>query len=152
MAEETNNPSFEIRRLYLKDASLESPSAPEIFLKEFKPEVGVELNTRTKALAEDTHDVELLVTVTAKVDGEVAYLAEVKQAGIFFVSGYTPEQNAELLGSHCPSVLFPFVRSQIASLIQDAGFPQLMLAPINFQALYFQRQQEQKAAEETTKH
>ena len=159
MTEESkNNPEqiFEIQRVYLKDASFESPASPAIFTREFKPETNVELNAGNKKLTDNIHEVVLNITVTVKVEDEVAYLVEIKQAGIFSTAGYQDEQLGHLLGSYCPNILYPFAREVISDLVVKGGFPQMLLAPINFDALYNQHLQEQAKAREqvddATKH
>ena len=155
MAEEqANQPEqqFEIQRIYLKDLSFESPNAPEVFTREFNPSVGVELNTAHRTLSEGIYEVELNITVTVKSNDEVAYLIEVKEAGIFTAVGYPDEQLAHLLASYCPNIIYPFARELISEMAVRGGFPQQLLAPINFDALYAQHLQEQaqKKAEAET--
>ena len=147
---------FEIQRVYLKDASFESPASPAVFTREFKPDVNVELHSGNKRLAEHVYEVKLEITVTVKVDDEVAYLVEIKQAGVFAAAGYPDEQMGHLLGSYCPNILYPFAREVVSDLAVKGGFPQILLAPINFDALYNQHLQEQAKAsdqvDDTTKH
>jgi len=156
--ENKNDPEqvFEIQRVYLKDASFESPASPAIFTREFKPETNVELNAGNKKLADNIYEVVLNITVTVKVEEDVAYLVEIKQAGIFSAAGYKDEQLGHLLGSFCPNLLYPFAREAISDLVVKGGFPQMLLAPINFDALYNQHLQEQTKAREqvddATKH
>lgn len=136
-------PTFEVQRIYLKDLSFESPGSPAVFTKEFKPEAGVELHTGHRKLAEDVYEVEINLTLTVKTGEDVAYLAEVKEAGIFTLKGYDQEQLGPLLGAYCPNMLYPFVREVISDVVVKGGFPQQLLAPINFDALYAQHMQEQ---------
>lgn len=146
---------FEIQRIYLKDASFESPTVPQIFTQEFKPETNVDLNSVHRKLQDNIFEVELNITLTAKVKEDVAYLVEIKQAGIFGAAGYNDEQMGHMLSSYCPNLLFPFAREVICDLIVKGGFPQMLLSPINFDALYMQTLQEQaKTAKEdaATKH
>ncbi len=146
MAEEqANQPGqqFEIQRIYLKDLSFESPSTPEVFTKEYNPSIGVELNTAHRALSEGIYEVELNITVTVKSNEEVAYLVEVKEAGIFTAIGYPDEQLAHLLASYCPNIIYPFVRELISDMAVRGGFPQQLLGLINFDVLYAQHLQEQ---------
>lgn len=153
MAEEQANQAeqhFEIRQIYLKDLSFESPNSPEIFTKDFKPAVNVELNTAHRALSDGFYEVELNLTVTLKSNDEPAYLVEVKQAGIFLISGYPDEQLAHLLAAYCPNIIFPFARELVADMSVRGGFPQQLLAPINFDALYAQHLQEQAQEQEQT--
>ncbi len=149
---------FEIQRIYLKDSSFESPSSPTVFTKPFNPESNVELHSNTNKLDDHLYEVELSITLTVKSDKEVAYLVEVKQAGVFLAKGYSDEQMGHMLGSYCPNLIYPFAREVISDLVVKGGFPQMLLAPINFDALYAQHMQEQNnpekpdLAKEQTKH
>ncbi|MDX1498015.1 MAG: protein-export chaperone SecB [Salinisphaeraceae bacterium] len=141
-----------IQKIYVKDASLEVPNAPAIFTQEWKPQMDVQLNTGVQDLSDEAHEVVLTVTVTAKLDDQTAYLAEVKQAGVFLVRGFEDEaERRAILGAYCPNTMFPFVRETVADLVVRAGFPHFLLQPVNFDALYQQHlQQQQNKAE--TKH
>lgn len=154
MAETTNNPVFEINRLYAKDISFESPKAPAIFKQEIKFAVDVALDMKSNVLEGDFHEVTLNITVTAKEESnkEVAYIAEVKQAGIFTLKYFTEEQKKHILATVCANILFPYARETITNLINRGGFPQLYLAPVNFDALYAQQQQAQTSNASTTTH
>jgi preprotein translocase subunit SecB len=152
---------FEIQRIYLKDSSFESPVSPAVFIKPFNPDSNVELHSNTNKLGDNLYEVELSITLTVKSDKEVAYLVEVKQAGVFSAKGYSDEQMGHMLGSYCPNLIYPFAREVISDLVVKGGFPQMLLAPINFDALYAQHIQEQDKAgkpekqdqaEEQTKH
>jgi len=145
-ADQQQQQQFAIQKVYLKDVSFESPRAPQIFTEQWQADTNLQLNTESQRLNEDHHEVTLTLTVTTKSGEETAYLAEIKQAGIFAVRGFNDEQMGHLLGSYCPSILFPFAREAIAELVSKGGFPQMLLAPMNFDALYaqhLQRQQEQ---------
>ena len=149
---EQQGPSFNIQRIYTKDISFETPNSPAIFQKEWKPEVKLDLDTRSNKLTDDVYEVVLSLTVTAILGEETAFLAEVQQAGIFSISGLDDNQMAHSVGSYCPNILFPYAREAIASLVSRGTFPQLNLAPVNFDALfaqYVQSRQEEaaKAAE-----
>jgi len=133
-----NKQYLEIQRLYLKDLSFESPCMPEIFKQKWQPEVKLDLNMRNILLENEIYEVELFVTVTAKMDDKVIFLAEVKQAGIFKISGFTEEQRNHIIGAYCPNALFPYVREVISSVISRASFPPLVLTPVNFDAIYAQ--------------
>ncbi len=137
---------FDIQRMYLKDASFESPSSPQVFTKQYQPESNVELNTLHRLLQDNIYEVELNLTLTVKIDGAVAYLVEIKYAGIFTIAGYPDDQLDHLLASYCPNLLFPFARELISDLVVKGGFPQMLLAPINFDALYLQTLEERKKA------
>lgn len=133
---------FEIQKLYLKDVSFESPSAPRIFTGEWKPETNVQLGTETRKLQEDVHEVSLNITVTASMEKKTSYLVELKQAGVFTLRGFDDAQLGHMLGSYCPNILFPFAREAISELISKGGFPGFLLAPVNFDALYSQHLQQ----------
>ena len=141
--QQNNQQQFAIQKLYLKDASFESPNSPAVFQQgDWQPEVNVQLNTEGKTLSEGVHEVILSVTVTAKQGENTAFLVEVKQAGVFQMAGFEEEQMKGMMGAYCPEVLFPFAREAIADLVAKGGFPQLILAPVNFNALYMQHQQQ----------
>jgi preprotein translocase subunit SecB len=139
--EQSHHPEsvFSIQRVYLKDCSFEVPHSPEIFRIEWQPNVNFELQILTQKLADDVYEVIVAGTVTATVDQKVAFLAEVKQAGIFTLKNIPEEQMPLLLNIVCPNVLFPYFRETISSLTARGTFPQLTLDPINFEALYQQR-------------
>jgi len=138
-----NQPQFAIQRVYVKDLSFETPNSPDIFKAEWQPEVSVDLNTTANNLDQDVYEVELRLTVTAKLVDKVAYVAEVKHAGIFTLSGFVNDQLKMMLGSFCPNILFPYAREVIADVINRGSFPQFNLAPINFDALYAEHLQNQ---------
>ncbi|MEH6649556.1 MAG: protein-export chaperone SecB [Motiliproteus sp.] len=144
-ATETAQPQFGIQRVYLKDVSFEAPGAPQVFSKQWKPDVNLELNTRTRALDNDLYEVVLTVTVTAKNDGETAFLIEVQQGGLFGISGLEQAQMQHTLGAFCPTILFPYAREAIDSLANKGSFPSLMLSPVNFEALFAEQMQKQAA-------
>jgi len=134
---------FGIHSIYLKDVSFEAPNSPEIFKTQFQPEIEMNLNIDTKNIEENVFEVILAVTVTAKVDDKSAFLAELQQAGVFTISGFDEASLGPMLGIYCPNVLFPYARESIANLVTKGGFPQLLLEPVNFEALYAQHLQEQ---------
>ena len=132
---------FGLERLFVKDLSFEVPNS-KVFLGEWKPEMDVQLNTETVRLDETHYEVSVTVTVTAKNAGATAFVAEVKQAGIFLIAGVPDEQLTQLVGAYCPNILFPYVREAISDLVNRGSFPQLLLAPVNFDALFAQAQQQ----------
>jgi preprotein translocase subunit SecB len=139
-------PSFAIEKLYVKDLSLEVPSAPEIYLERESPEVNIQLQTAVKGLGDGAFEVTLTVTVTAKLVEKTVFLVEVGQAGIFRVKN-VPEDNLEpLLSIACPNILFPYARELVSDSITRAGFAPVLLQPVNFEALYAARAQQQQAA------
>lgn len=145
---ETNaEAQFMIQRIYIKDSSFETPNTPAVFQQQWEPELSLDLNTQHNKLEEGVYEVILTVTATVKNQKATAFLAEVKQAGIFTIQGAATEQLDHLLGSFCPSILFPYARETITAQAIHGSFPQLVLAPINFDALYLQQMEEkQKAA------
>jgi preprotein translocase subunit SecB len=136
----------DIRKIYLKDVSLETPNSPGLF-KENKLELTseVRLETRATSLSQDLFEVLLTVTVSSKLGEYTAYLAEIQQAGIFSIRGFEDSQIGHMLHAFCPNVLFPFAREEIASLIGKSGFPHLLLNPVNFDGLYMQQLRQQTA-------
>ncbi len=136
-----------LQRIYLKDASLEAPEPPDAFAGQWRPEIKVDMDTQVNRAAEDHYHVVLRITVTAKVEQRTAFLVEVDQAGTFVVRGLSEQELGPVLGSYCPNTLFPFAREAVADLVARAGFPQLLLAPVNFDALYVQRLRQQQQGE-----
>lgn len=135
-AEAEAAPQFAIQRVYTKDVSFETPNSPAIFQKEWKPEIKLDLDTRSNKLGDDTYEVVLAVTVTATVEGQTAFLAEVQQAGIFTIGNLPDAQLAHTIGAFCPTTLFPYARETVASLVNRGSFPQFNLSPVNFEALF----------------
>lgn len=145
MAEEQER-GFKLQRIYVKDVSFESPGAPEIFRQDWKPKMNMQLANSARRLGEsDEYEVEITVTLTAELDDKTAYLAEVKQAGIFTVVGLGEEEVEHLLGAYCPGVLFPYAREAISSLVGRGTFPVFNLQPVNFEGLYAQAKANGKA-------
>jgi len=130
---------FAMQRIYNKDLSFESPSTPEIFKKQWQPQVNVDLNTKSDKIDEQGNfEVVLTITITAKVEEQTAFLVEVQQAGIFFITGFEGEDLRRILGTAAPNILFPYARESIDTVCVKGGFPAMMLAPVNFDALYQQ--------------
>ena len=152
MSEE--NQQFAIQKIYLKDVSFESPNAPQAFIGgDWQPQINVQINSSNQKVADDTYEVVLDITVTAKQEDKTAFLVEIKQAGIFSIAGFSDENMGGMVGAFCPETLFPFAREAISELVSKGGFPQLLLAPVNFNALYAQQAQQQEAAQpEETAH
>ena len=142
---------FVTQRIYTKDVSFESPVTPNVFRQEWKPAVNVDLNTKSSRVDEEgNHEVVLTLTITAKLEEQTAFLVEVQQAGIFFVAGIEGDALRQLLSTVAPTILFPYAREAIDSLVVKGGFPALMIAPVNFDALFRQavaQQAEEGAAE-----
>ncbi len=160
MAEETNpdaGKQIGISKIYVKDFSFESPKAPDVFRSnEWSPHTDLNLRSSHKPVeGEDKlHEVILTITVEAKHEDEIMFLAEVQQAGLFQIDGYDEEEFKAIVGSFCPNILFPYAREAIASTVQRGGFPEFVLQPINFDALYLQSRQAaaQQQAEAAEKH
>ncbi|MDX2506880.1 MAG: protein-export chaperone SecB [Gammaproteobacteria bacterium] len=159
MAEEqanaTNNEAaqqqFSIQKIYCRDVSFETPNSPQIFTDKWEPELKIDLHTAVNPLAENVSEVVLTVTATVKVADKTAFLAEVQQAGIFNVAGFEKAQLDAMLGSYCPNILFPYAREVISELVNKGGFPQLILQPVNFDAVYTQHLQQRQAQQENDK-
>jgi preprotein translocase subunit SecB len=145
-APEAQGPQFSLQRIYVRDLSFEAPKSPEIFRQEWTPSVELDLNTRQKPLEGDFHEVVLTLSVTVKTAGEVALIAEVEQAGIFLISGLDAAAMSHTLGAFCPNILFPYAREALDNLVTRGSFPALMLAPVNFDALYAQELGRMQAA------
>ena len=145
MAEQQAAEQFAIQRIYVKDISYESPNAPAIFRKEWQPAIQLDLDTRSEKLDDNSFEVVLSLTVTARVENEVAFLCEVQQAGIFTVPALEDAQMAHMLASFCPNILFPYAREAVSSLVNRGTFPQMNLAPVNFDALFAQYVQKRQA-------
>ncbi len=145
MSEE--NQQFSIQKIYLKDVSFESPNAPQAFTAtDWSPQINVQINSGNQKIADDVYEVVLDITVTAKHDETTVFLVEIKQAGLFSISGFSEENLGGMVGAYCPETLFPYAREAVSELISKGGFPPILLAPVNFNALYMQQQQ-QAAAE-----
>ncbi|HPE61042.1 MAG: protein-export chaperone SecB [Thiothrix sp.] len=138
----TPESQFIIQRIYLKDVSFEAPNSPDVFTREWAPETDLDLNTAVNVLQNNNYEVELSLTITVKSTDKVAFLVEVKQAGVFFITGYAQEQLNHLLAAYCPNTLFPYAREVISGLVSKGSFPEMHLSPINFDSLYAKRLQE----------
>lgn len=152
MAEQNANTAetqqqFALQRIYLKDLSFESPLGVQAFQKQWKPQIKLDLNTKHNIIDENNYEVILTLTVTATQDDETAFLVEIQQAGIFFCKGLDGEPLGHVLGAMCPNILFPYAREAVDSLVVRGSFPPLMLAPVNFDALYQQARAQQKQAQ-----
>ena len=141
--EQTQQPVFTIEKIYIKDASLEVPNAPHVFLQQEAPQVGIELSNAGRAIGDGVFEVEITVTVTSKAEENVVFLVEVDQAGIFQIRNVPNENIEAILGITCPNILFPYAREAVSDLVTRAGFPAVLLNPINFEALFAQQKQQQ---------
>ena len=141
--EQNQQPVFGIEKLYVKDLSVEVPNAPEIFLEREAPQVEIQLNTGGRGVGEGVFEVVLTVTVTAKLAEKTVFLVEVGQAGIFRIMNVPDEQIEPLVAVACPNILFPYAREAVSDAVTRAGFQAIVLQPVNFEAMYMQRLQEQ---------
>ena len=136
---------FALQRIFVKDVSFESPKAPEVFRGQWQPKVNLELNSSHNSMENDLYEVTLKITITARNEtDEVMYLTEVQQSGIFLIKGLENAALMQTLGAFCPSVLFPYARETIDGLVIKGSFPPLMLAPVNFDAIYEQSRQKRE--------
>ena len=147
MSEETINLQIAIERIYLRDLSFESPRAPGVFREAWRPEVQVDINTRTNQLDENRYEVVLKVTLDAKLEGNSAAIIELEQAGIFRVENDKGEAIEPVLAVACPKMLFPYVRETIDGMMTRGTMPPVMLAPVNFEALFAQALQQQQTTD-----
>lgn len=144
-AENANGPAFTIEKIYVKDVSFESPNSPNIFNENVQPDLQLNLNQKVQRLSDTAFEVVLGVTLTCKAGEKTAYVAEVEQAGVFGLIGLDPQAIDVLLGTQCPNILFPYVRSMVSDLIQAGGFPPFYLQPINFEGLYAETLRQRQA-------
>lgn len=143
---EAGKKGIQPQKIYLKDVSFETPNSPGIFTLDWKPNVDIEIDNKSNVLAEDLHEVVLTLTVTVKVGERTAFLAEIHQAGIFVMRGLDPEELQRAQHVFCMRMLYPYASAALTEIVTKGGFPQLLLAQVNFQGLYAQRQQSAAAA------
>ena len=155
--EKFENPAeaqFSIQKVYVKDLSFETPNSPEVFKMEWKPVVDMHLTNEATPLGDHLYDVVLSVTITVKIGDATVYLIEVNQAGVFFINKIPEDVIERMLATVCPNILFPFAREAVSDIVTRGGFPQLLLSPVNFDALYLQQKQqaEKQQPESSTTH
>ena len=127
---------FAIRKIYVKDVSFETPHSPDVFGCDWKPDADVNLRSAVQDTEAGEYEVTLTVTVSVTLEGKTAFLAEVQQAGLFYIVGVTSEELESLVGAYCPAILFPYAREMVSDLVIRGGFPPFILSPVNFDALY----------------
>ena len=147
MADQDNTPVFQIQRVYLKDLSLEQPNSPAILLEQEQPSVDIQLGVEAAPVADGIYEICVTATVQTKIKEKTVFLVEAKQAGIFEVRNIPEDQMGAIMGIACPQIVYPYLRGNVADVINRAGFPPVHLAEINFQAMY--EQQQQAAAADT---
>lgn len=156
MAEEqqqdAQQPVFGIEKIYVKDLSLEVPNAPQIYLQKENPQVNIELQNKGSMVDDGVYEVVLTITVTSKIEDKTAFLVEVAQAGIFVIRNVPEENVPAILSIACPNIIFPYAREAVSDMVTRAGFPPVLLNPINFEALYTQQLQQQAAENAATTH
>lgn len=135
--------TFQIQRIYTKDISFEAPNAPHIFRSDWEPEIKLDMDTNTNYLTDNVYEIVLRLTVTVTIKEETAFLCEVQQAGIFEIQGLDDSQKAHCIGAYCPNILFPYARECVSNLVNRGTFPQLNLAPVNFDALFMNHLEQQ---------
>jgi preprotein translocase subunit SecB len=146
MADEAQQPSFQIEKLYVKDISLEIPGAPQVFMQPQSPQLEIQVRSESANFAEGLYEVVITVTVTARAGDKTQFLAEAAQAGIFSLRNVPQADLEPLLAIACPTILYPYAREAISDLVTRGGFPPVLLAPVSFEAIYAQRMQQQAAA------
>ena len=140
------DPIFQIQRISLKEASLEQPNSPAILLEQEQPSVDIQLGVEAKPAADGVYEISVTATVQTKIQDKTVFLVEAKQSGIFEIRNLPQEQMGPIMGIACPQIVYPYLRGNVADLIQRAGFPPVHLAEINFQAMYEQQQAQQAPA------
>ena len=143
MAEQDQSPVFQLQRMYLKDLSLEQPNSPQILLEQQQPQVDIQLGMQAEAIAEGMFEVAVTATVTTKVGDRTLFLVEAKQAGIFEIRNLPAENMQGILGVVCPQMIYPYLRAIVSDVCTRAGFPPILLAEVNFQAMFEAQQQAQ---------
>ena len=142
-----------ISKIYIKDFSFESPQAPAVFKSgQWKPQTNLNLRSSHTVVEDNIHEVVLTITVEAKEGENTLFLIELQQAGLFEIAGYEGDELSAIAGSFCPNILFPYARESVASLVQKGGFPEFVLQPINFDALYMQSRQQAEASQAEATH
>ena len=149
---ENKQGQFGLQKIYVRDISFETPNSPQIFQEQWKPTVNMDIANSVNPLNEENYEVVLSVTVTVGFNDKTVYLIEVQQAGIFHITGLPEDILKRTLATICPNILFPFAREMVSDLVTRGGFPQLLLAPVNFESLFLQQQEAQKANDSNIRH
>jgi preprotein translocase subunit SecB len=145
MADDNQNPVFQIQRIYLKDLSLEQPNSPGILLEQAQPQVDINLSLAAEPAADGVYEVTVTATVTTKVNDKVLFLVEAKQAGIFEIRNVPQDQLQPIIGIACPGIVYPYLRAIVSDICTRAGFPPVVLSEVNFQAMYEAQQRAQQS-------
>ena len=147
MAEQDASPVFQIQRMYLKDLSLEQPNSPQILLEQTQPQVDINLGVSAEGITEGLYEVCVTATVTTKLKERTLFLVEAQQAGIFEIRNVPPEQLQAIIGIACPQMVYPYLRAVVSDMCTRAGFPPVVLAEVNLQAMFEAQQQQQLSGE-----
>jgi preprotein translocase subunit SecB len=145
---DAQQPVFNIEKLFVKDLSLEVPNAPAIYMEREAPQIDVNMSTSSRAMGEELYHTSITVTVTAKIGDKTMFLVECTQAGVFRIQNVPQDQIPMVLGIGCPNIVFPYLRETVSDVVTRAGFPPLLLNPVNFEALFLQQQQAQQQQSE----
>lgn len=140
----SNKPNFLIQKIYVKESNFASKNAPKVFTQEWKPDVSFNLESKSNKIEGNVYEVDVILSFTVKLGGVEACNGKAAQSGVFTLNDFNAEQLDHLLSSYCPSILFPFLRETIADLATRGGYPQLLISPVNFEALYAQLQKKRK--------
>lgn len=139
-----NKQNFVIQKIYVKESAFASQNAPDVFKKEWKPDVNFNMENKVRKLEDNFYEVDVTITFTVKIGEAEACTGKATQSGVFTLTGFSADQLDRLLGSYCPSILFPFLRETICDLATRGGYPQLLISPLNFDAIYAQLQEKRK--------
>lgn len=148
MTDQQAQPLFNIEKIYIKDLSVEVPNAPQIFLEREAPQMDMQINTQSGPVENDIFQTVLTLTISAKIKDKSAFMVEIHQAGIFRIQNLPKEALEAALAIGCPNIIFPYAREAVSSAVLNAGFPPLMLQPVNFELLYLQQQQAKAAGQQ----
>ncbi|MES2355754.1 MAG: protein-export chaperone SecB [Pseudomonadota bacterium] len=149
---EQQTPVFTIEKIYVKDLSVEIPNAPQIFLEREQPNIDVQLNIGSNKVNDGIYESTITITVTSKIADKTMFLVEATQAGIFQIRNVPDTDLDPVLGIGCPNIIFPYLREVISDIVTRAGFPPMMLAPVNFESLYAQQKAQATQSEQPTTH
>lgn len=148
-----NDKQLVLQKIYLKDCSFESPNSPEMFASgQWDPKVQLNISSSTKSLGGEVYEIVLQINIEAKQSDRAAFLCEVQQAGVVSLKGFNEEERRRLLGGYCPSLVFPYAREAVSDLVAKGGFPQLLLQPLNFDALYLKHAEEMRLTQTAGAH
>lgn len=152
MTDENQLSRLAVQKIYIKDLSFESPNSPDIFMESGKPDIDIQMHTSARSVENEIHEVVLTITVSAKTEEKTLFLVEIQQAGVFAIQNVEQEQLGPVLGIDCPTILFPYARQMISELTTQGGFPPLLMAPVNFDAVFRQHVDQQSEQGDNVTH